>query len=160
MEEVSYNGEEITMIATRDYDYHYNAAVVVKEQLENAGANVELEVYDWATLLEYRDDPENWDMFFTSIAYNTTPSQLSELNPDYAGWTDDPKIKELLSEIRTSESDEDMKENWDELQGFLWNEYVPSSLFGHHTLLFAASDKVEGIKPFRGAILWNTKVVE
>lgn len=158
MEEAGYNGEEIRMIVTRDYDYHYNAAVVVKEQLEQAGAKVNLEVYDWATLLERRKNADEWDMFFTSIAYQQTPAQLLELDPEYPGWTDDPKITDLLQKIRTAESQDEAKGYWEELQGFLWNDYVPSSLFGHNTSIFASTNKVEGLKTFRGIIPWNVKV--
>lgn len=158
MKEAGYNGEEIRLIVTRDYDYHYNAAVVVKEQLEQAGAKASLEVYDWATLLEQRKNPEAWDLFFTSIAYQQTPAQLLELDPEYPGWTDDPTITDLLQKIRTAESQDEAKRHWEELQEFLWNDYVPSSLFGHNTNIFASSNKVEGLKPFRGIIPWNVKV--
>src|SRR5690625_3855844 len=87
MDEFGYDGEEIRLLATRDYDYHYNAAIVVKEQLEQAGMTVELNVFDWATLLESREDPSTWDIFFTGTGYVTTPSQLLQVSSEYAGWT-------------------------------------------------------------------------
>src|SRR5699024_336027 len=62
--EAGYDGETVKILVTRDYDTHYRAAVVVKEQLEKTGIKVDLEVYDWATLLDRRDDPSTWDLFF------------------------------------------------------------------------------------------------
>src|SRR5690606_19978487 len=84
LEEAGYNGEEVTMIASRDYDHHYSAAVVVQEMLEQAGMNINLEIYDWPTLNENITDPAKWDIFFTSTGYVTTPSQLLALNTDFS----------------------------------------------------------------------------
>src|SRR5699024_9308898 len=61
-EEAGYNGETIRLLATRDYDHHYNASIVVKEQLEQAGLTVSLDVFDWPTLLDNREDPSKWDI--------------------------------------------------------------------------------------------------
>src|SRR5699024_6189387 len=62
LNEAGYNGETVTLLSTRDYDFHYNAAIVVQEELENIGMNVELDIFDWPTLVERRNNPENWDM--------------------------------------------------------------------------------------------------
>lgn len=45
MQEAGYNGEEIRILTSRDYDHVYNASVVVKEQLEKIGMKVKLEVW-------------------------------------------------------------------------------------------------------------------
>lgn len=160
LEEAGYNGEEIRLVATRDYDHHYNAAIVVKEQLEQAGLNVNLEVYDWTSLLEHIADPANWDIRFVSIGYVTTPSQLLPLSASNPGWPDDPKVTELLDEIRTSTTQDDAEKLWDELQGYLWNDYMPISLFGHYSSIIGTTDKLEGFKVFQGSIPWNTRVTE
>lgn len=160
LKEAGYNGEEITLMATRDYDYHYNSAVVVKEQLEQIGMKVKLEIYDWPTLVDLREDPANWDLLIVGTGYVTTPSQLLVVNPDYAGWTNDAKITELLDTIRASKTQEEAKQHWDQLQGYIWNEYVPFSLFGHYSRIVATTDKLEGFTVFQGPIPWNTKVTE
>lgn len=156
--EAGYNGEELTILVTRDYDYHYNAAVVIQEQLTQAGFNVNLEVYDWSTMLDRRSDPESWDMFVTSTAFVTSPSQLLVLDSNWAGWTNDPKITELMDSIRLSTTHEEAKSYWDELHQFLWEDYVPLSILGHHHRIVTARDHVQGLKTFPGAIPWNTSV--
>src|SRR5699024_3516370 len=89
LEEAGYDGEPIQINVSRDYDYHYNAAIVAKEQLESAGVTVNLDVYDWPTLMDQNKDPSAWDIYFVTFGYVTTPSQLLALNPDNAGWTKD-----------------------------------------------------------------------
>lgn len=160
--EAGYNGEEITILTTRDYEYHYNSAVVVQEQLQQAGFNVKLDVYDWPTLLSKRDDASTWDMFFTGTGYVTTPTQLLAVNSNYAGWTNSETITQLLGEIRSAETQEESKAKWEELQAFMWNEYLPSSLFGHYTRIVGVADSVENVNIFDGVgiLPWNVSVKE
>lgn len=157
-EEAGYNGEEINLLVTRDYNYHYNAAVVIQEQLEKAGFKVNLEVYDWASYMDKRGDAESWDLAITTTAFVTSPSQLLALDPNWAGWTSDPKITELMDAIRLSTSQEEAKGYWDELHGFLWNEYLPMSILGHHGRIVTTRDHVKGLDTFPGPIPWNTSV--
>lgn len=158
--EAGYNGEPIRLLATRDYDHHYNASIVVKEQLEQAGFNVTLDIFDWPTLLENREDPAKWDIFFTGTGYVTTPSQLLALNSSYAGWTSDPKIDELLIDIRSALTQEEAFEKWEELQTFMWNEYLPTTLFGHYTRIVGASKNLVGFEAFEGIIPWGVAIQE
>src|SRR6185437_14400740 len=39
LQKAGYNGEEIVILTTREYDHQYNASVVLKEQLAKAGIN-------------------------------------------------------------------------------------------------------------------------
>lgn len=156
--EAGYNGEEIVLMVTRDYDYHYNAAIVTQSQLEAAGFNVKLDVYDWATVIGNLDDTTKWNMFITGTAFVTSPSQLLVLDPNFFGGTDHPKITELKDAIRLSTTQEEAKAHWEELQAFLWDEYVPATLFGHHGRIVVAQKYVEGLQTNPGPLPWNTSV--
>lgn len=160
LKEAGYDEEEITLLTSRDYDYHYNAAVVVKEQLEQLGMVINLEVYDWPTYQEQRDDPEKWDLITIGNGYVSTPSQLLPISSNWIGWADDPKIDDLLKKIRTAPSQEEAKAYWDELQGFLWNDYVPIVSFGHKSRIITTSNKVKGFEIFSGPIVWNVSIEE
>jgi peptide/nickel transport system substrate-binding protein len=159
LEEAGYNGEEIVFITTRDYEYMYNAAVVIKEQLEKVGMKVKLEVYDWATITSLRQDPEKFELFITALPVVSTPVEILF----FQKWVDGPedeKTKRLLEEIKTSTSMEEAKRLYDELQEYSWN-YLPVIKIADLSGLSASSDKVEGLRFFNGQpILWNTKVVE
>src|SRR5699024_5629382 len=79
LEEIGYDGEEVVILTSRDYEHHYNAAVATQQQLENIGINTNLDVYDWATLLERRENPEQYDIFYTGFPIVTTPQQYTFL---------------------------------------------------------------------------------
>lgn len=158
LEEAGYNGETITLLSTRDYEYIYNAAVVLQEELEQIGVNVELEIYDWPTALERRQDPGLWDVHIAGASTPVTPSSLLFLNYDWVGWPEHPKIDELLENIKRSADRDEAKMHWDELQGFVWTDYLPISILGQYRKVIVTSNKVKDFSEFEGGILWNTKL--
>lgn len=161
LEEVGYNGEEITLLSNRDIPYHYDIAMIVQEQLNQLGINVNLEVFDWAAHIERRDDPDYWDIVTAGINYPAVPSTLVSLARNWSGWTDDTKIAGLLEEIISSDSLSEGKEKWYELQGYAWTEYIPFTQFGSVPIIMAAKSSIEGLQVMDRPImmpLWNTKV--
>jgi ABC-type transport system substrate-binding protein len=52
-----YKGEPVRILTSRQYDFHYNMALLMAEQLKRAGFKPELNVVDWATLVQRRNDP-------------------------------------------------------------------------------------------------------
>ncbi|WP_462413611.1 ABC transporter substrate-binding protein [Neobacillus sp. Marseille-QA0830] len=160
LKEAGYNGEEIVIYSTRDYEYMYNSAVVIKEELEQIGMKVKLEIFDWPTLIERRENPENWDLMVVGTGYVTTPSQLLVVNPNYVGWTNDQKMTEMLASIRTAGTQEEAKNGWEELQSYMWDNYLPFTLFGHYSTILTTSKNLKDLTVFQGAIPWNVKKVE
>jgi peptide/nickel transport system substrate-binding protein len=49
-------GRDGRILTSRQYDFHYNMALVMAEQLKRAGFKAELNVVDWATLVQRRND--------------------------------------------------------------------------------------------------------
>ena len=160
LQKAGYNGEEIVILTTREYDHQYNASVVLKEQLAKAGINSKIDVYDWATLMEREKDPKNWDIFITGVSTVTTPSQVLYLTYNQHGFTKDEKLAELLKGIKDSTSSEESKKIFNELQEYGAKEFVPVSNLGYYYDFFPASNKVEGLTVLDGPILWNTKVLK
>lgn len=160
LDEAGYDGEEINLLTTRDDDYQYKGAVVIKEQLEEAGIPVEVETVDWATYSDGLRDPSRFDMVTFGISTVTSPSQLSTLGGDRPGYEADPKITEMLKETETADSVEDAKEIWDDIQEYAWEEYMPATYIGEFNDVVATTDKVEGFTALDGPIVWNTKVAE
>src|SRR5699024_5855030 len=139
LDEAGYDGEELTFLTTREYPQHYQAAVVIKDQLEEIGMNINLEEYDWATLLDIRKDPETWDILTTGFNFEPFPADavyLHSKNDGSGGWNDNDKIDSLVEEIKASNSKEEASELFEELQEELW-DYVPFIPFSHHKPLFA-----------------------
>lgn len=158
LKDAGYNGEQITLLTTKDYAEMYSATIVLQEQLRKLGMNVKVENYDFPTFLESKNDFSKWDIFITSNSYQLTPPQLLAVTPDWAG-NKDPKVAELLPTIREAKTSDDANAKWSELQGYLY-EYLPSSVIGHYKSLLTTTTKLEGFKVFDAPILWNTKVLK
>jgi len=154
--EAGYNGEEITLLTTKDYNEMYTATLVIQEQLRQIGMNVKVDNYDFPTFLETKNDRSKWDLFVASTGYQLTPPQLLAVTPDWAG-LDDQKVKDSLVAIRTASSSEEAAKVWEELQGYLY-EIGSSTVIGHYNSLVAVSNKIEGYEQFEAPVAWNAKI--
>lgn len=161
LEESDYNGEEVVILTSREYPHYYNAAVATQQQLESIGMNVKLDIYDWATLLDRRSDPELWDIFFTGWDTQIIPHQYAFLDSkaEWAGWTNNAEIDRLLEEIGKAESQDEAKALTDELQTVFWND-LPVINLGLFNNTDAYSEKVTGFKNFIGPVFWNVSIEE
>lgn len=160
LEEAGYDGEEIRILTTRDYEYYYSAAVVIKEQLEEAGMNVELAVYDWATVTELREDPEEWELLTNGFTFRSEPSQILEFRSTWAGGVEDETVEELKKKMIDASTQEEAKEYWDELQQYAWEEFLPVTKLGNYGNIYGANKNVQGYEIFTGPILWNAYKIE
>ena len=153
--EAGYDGEEIKIITTKDYEYMYNSAVVIQEQLKKIGVNVKLEVTDWATILDMRTKPGEYDGFVTAFPKVMTPQQILHVNPEWPGWTDDAEITKFLGEISDAKSAEDAKASFESLQDRMY-DYLTIIKYGDYYNLYGNSAKLDGLTLQDGLILWNT----
>ena len=57
----------------------YDFALLTKQQLEDVGFNIDLQVVDWATLVKRRNNPKEYEVFTTGMGafYDPTHSHLS-----------------------------------------------------------------------------------
>lgn len=156
LKEAGYNGDEIVILSTRDYEDHYNAAVVVQQQLESIGMKVKLDIYDWATVLQKRADENAYDLFVTGFPTEPIPTKYVFLasSNEWPGWTNDPIIDDLLNKINTASSQEEAKQHFDALQGQFY-EYLPMIKFGNKTTITTLRSDVKGMDFLQGIILWN-----
>ncbi|KAB2338602.1 ABC transporter substrate-binding protein [Cytobacillus depressus] len=158
LEESSYKGQTVRILATRDYEYIYNTAVVMKDQLEALGIKTEIDIVDWPTLTQKRTEPSSYDAYITSFSPVSIPTQLLALDPTYPGWAESEKLKSLTEEIRTASTDEEAFDKWVESQKYNWSEYVPYIKIGDFYTFSAYRDSIAGNSYFEGIILWNTSL--
>ena len=52
------------ILTSHQYEFHYKMAQVAAEYLKPAGFEVDLQVVDWATLTQRRNDPAVWDIYY------------------------------------------------------------------------------------------------
>ncbi|WP_368654644.1 ABC transporter substrate-binding protein [Ornithinibacillus sp. 4-3] len=157
LEEAGYDGEPIRIISSRDYEYVYNSGVVVMNELEKIGANVELEVYDWATLMSKRDEKDAWHIFIAGGPFQSIPIEMNVFSPSYFDGPLDDTIYGLVDDIIHADTTEAAQEIWDELQGYTW-EYLPFIKLGNFSKLNVISKDVKGYSRFEGPILWDLTI--
>tara|TARA_R110000796_G_scaffold11570_1_gene39171 strand:+ start:4049 stop:5587 length:1539 start_codon:yes stop_codon:yes gene_type:complete len=159
IEESSYDGEELRFLVSRAYPLHFYAAVVVQQQLQDVGLDVELAEYDWATLLEYRADPEAWDMFASGFTFEPTPINALFLHSDndYAGWTDSEEIDYLVEKIRATEDQDQAFVLFTELQQEVM-EYATYVRYGNYKPLHGMRDYIDNFTVSNNIILWNMTI--
>jgi len=157
LEEAGYDGEEFTMLTSQDVPTNYSAAVVIQEQMKQIGVNVTIGDYDWATVSELREDPDEWGFYVNGATEVNIPAQVLVLGPSM-GWgsADDEHLVNLHNDIIHAGSEEEAKELWDELHEYAWSEYMPAAKIGNTYSLNVARDNIEGITTYHSLVLWNT----
>lgn len=86
LKEAGYSGQPVRWITTKEYEWMFNTAVMAKQQMEEAGFAVELQVLDWATLVQRRNKPEHFDIFSTGFTFDPDPALATALQCNWPGW--------------------------------------------------------------------------
>ena len=154
--EAGYNGEEIVLLTTKDYNEMYTGTLVIQEQLRQIGMNVKVESYDFPTFLETKGDRSKWDLFLASTGFQLTPAQNLAVTPDWAGLNDETIASGLLA-VRSASSDEEAKAEWDKVQQYMYENAV-ASVIGHSYGVVAINKDLEGFELFEAPVVWNAKI--
>ena len=143
MQEAGYKGEPVRFVTTQEYKWMYDFALLTKQQLEDVGFNIDLQVVDWATLVKRRNNPKEYEAFTTGTGNIFEPTAFTVLSCTWPGWTCDADIQGLLQEM-TKETDQKKRfALWEQMHR-LWYEKVPSIRYGDLHGLRAASKKLQG----------------
>ena len=149
--EASYDGAPIKFMVSTNYPFHYDQAVVFTKQLAAAGFNIDLQVYDWATLIQKRAQPKEWDLFFTHHGFVPDPSLLSVLNDNYPGWWTTAKKAELKAAFTGTTDAAKRRQVWGDLQALIYEE-VPTMKTGDVYSYNIASPQLRGVS--ESTLIW------
>jgi peptide/nickel transport system substrate-binding protein len=156
LRESGYAGETIRILTsvpgTTD-----RGVLVLMSQLERAGIKAEMTVVDWTTLLQYRTDPSRYDLYTSSFFSVPVPSLKLFFSPSFPGWSDDPRLAQLLHNVNSARNRAEAREQWELLQAYAW-EYLPIVNLGHFSQTHAWNDRVEGLTVFNGLYFWNARL--
>jgi peptide/nickel transport system substrate-binding protein len=152
--DAGYADEEVRILTSREYDDHYNGAVVLQEQLVNLGVNATLNVVDWATVLQNRTDPAAYEIFITGFPSVAVPNSFVFLSSTWPGWTDDAAISTALQDINASTNEDEAAAASAELQAAYF-EYLPIIKYGDKKTITALRADVKGYDFQTGDIFWN-----
>jgi peptide/nickel transport system substrate-binding protein len=146
MKEAGYKGEPIRFIATKEYKWMYDFAVMMKQQMEDIGFVVDLQVVDWATLSTRRFNPKEYEVFTTGIGLGAQLDPLFQaiLSCTWAGWTCDEEIAKNTQELGRETDPTKRRALWEQ-QTRLWYDKVPSIRLGDLHGLRAVQKTVKGL---------------
>lgn len=141
-----YNGEELTWITTREYPYMYTNATVAEQQLEAIGFNINLEVVDYATIVDRRTRPAEFDIFSGATTFTADPGIWPCWNETWPGTWTDPQKDALVQQLNTTTDVAARQQVWAELQAYFYDQ-VPIVKFGDLFDLSAHAAGLEGMDP-------------
>src|SRR5215207_953578 len=158
LEEAGYDGTPIRFMSTQEYGYMYATSTVAVQQLEAVGFVMDHQVIDWATVVERRAEPGEWDMFVTGHGFVPDPSQISYVGQMniYPGWWDSADSLELASQLLAAGTFEERMPLWEQIQANAYTQ-IPAIKIGDGATLTVLSDTVKGMDAQfeRGYMYWN-----
>lgn len=160
VKESGYNGEEVVIIATKEYAELYNLAIVAQQVLKQIGVKSRLDVYDWPTVLQRRQDPNNFDLCALEFSMRQVLHQYPFLDSraHFPGLSNSPEIDGVLDAIKQAPSLKEAKALVDKLNVLSWT-YLPVIVLGHTTPEpVAIKRNIHGYQDLIGPVLWNVSV--
>ncbi len=145
LDEAGYDGTPIRMMVTQEIQPEYNATVTMKQQLEAVGFEVDLQVYDGATLSDRRNDDAVWESYTASASFRPDPV-MRNLTSSATGWWENPEKDELFAELQAEPDQEKRFEIWEQIQ-FMFYEDVPRLKIGNMRRVLARAAALQDIGP-------------
>ncbi|MDI9336424.1 MAG: ABC transporter substrate-binding protein [Gammaproteobacteria bacterium] len=151
-----YKEEPIRILTSRQYEFHHTMVLVMAEQLKEAGFKTDVQVVDWATLIQRRGDAKLWDIYMTHSGLlpepMLSPPQLSEGAP---GWWSSPEKSKVLASFNAATDPVIRATLWEPVQQLVYNQ-VPYIHVGKFSGLSARSNQLQGYQPAIWPFFWNS----
>jgi peptide/nickel transport system substrate-binding protein len=154
LQEAGYTGQPVRWISTKEYQWMYKNALVAKQQLEAVGFKIDLQVVDWATLVQRRNKPEVWDVFSTGITFNPEPAFATSTICNWPGWWCHEDKEQWMEAMAREGDPKKRKAMWEKVQTIFYED-VGRVKFGDYFGLSAVRKEVQGYRPTNEMNLWN-----
>lgn len=154
MREAGYSGQPIRWLTTKEYPYNYNMALSFKDQLEKVGFKVDLQVMDWATLVNRRSNPELYDVFITNHATFLNPVRQVYLDGTWPGWWVSERKDRVHRQLMAEFDLEKQRQLVVELQRIQWEE-LPNIKCGEAFGLIGLRREVRNFVNYPKWFFWN-----
>ena len=154
LKDAGYAGQPVRWVTTKEYEWMYKNALVAKQQLEEVGFKIDLQVVDWATLVQRRNKPELFDIFSTGFTFSPEPAFSAAFQCEWPGWwcLDE---KDRAMEALAKESDPKKRRQYMERVQQLFYEDVGRIKFGDYFSLDVARKDVKNFPPLPWLAFWN-----
>ena len=154
LKDAGYTGQPVRWVTTKEYEWMYKNALVAKQQLEEVGFKIDLQVVDWATLVQRRNKPELWDIFSTGFTFGPEPALLTSTQCNWPGWWC-LEEKERANDALTKESDPKKRRAHLERMQQLFYEDVGRIKFGDYFTLDVVRKDVRNFPALPWTAFWN-----
>ncbi len=154
LREAGYTGQPIRWITTKEYDWMYKSALVAKQQLEAVGFVVDLQVVDWATLVQRRNKPEVFDIFSTGFGFTADPALATSLQCNWPGWWCSEEKDRLMADLAREVDPKKRRALIDRLQAIFYED-VGRIKFGDYFLLDVVRKELRGFRSTPELFFWN-----
>ena len=157
LKEAGYSGQPVRWLVTTEYEHHYKPAVVAKSQLEEIGFKIDLQVSDWATVVQRRGKPELWDAFSTAFVVVPEPSTATQVNCEWPGWWCNAEKDQLLAQMVREADQKKRYAIWEKVQSAFYADAARIKI-GDYFRLDAKRKDVQGYDPGPYLHFWNVWV--
>lgn len=148
--EVGYKGEPIIYLVNKDFEWMYKACLSLEQQWKEAGINIQMEWFDWASQIKKAQTRKGWHINQTGWSPRLDPSQLEgPLHSSSVGAYNynNPKMDALLAELRKGLPLKDRQKLMDQVQQLIWEDVAVIKI-GDYFELEAVSTKLPDYRPF------------
>lgn len=154
LREAGYAGQPIRWITTQEYQWMYKNALVAKQQLEGAGFKVDLQVVDWATLVQRRNKPELYEVFSTGFTFGPDPALATSVQCNWPGWWCHEEKDRLMDALIKETDVKKRRVLWERVQQ-LFHEDVGRIKFGDYFALDAVRKELKDFASTPELYFWN-----
>jgi peptide/nickel transport system substrate-binding protein len=156
--EAKYDGTPVRILNSKQYEFHHNMALVMAENLKAAGFKAQLDVVDWATLVQRRADPALYDVYVThSSVYPEPMLSPPQLGTSAPGWWDTPAKTAALTAFNAESDPVKRGKLWAKVQEVIYDE-VPYIRVGEFAALSASVAGLKGFVPMPMPSFWNVSL--
>jgi len=156
LKEAGYAGQPIRWVTTREYEFMYKNALVAKQQLEEVGMTVDMQVVDWATLNNRTEKPDLWEVFSTGFVFSADPGSHVALRCTFNGWWCNAEKERLLVELQGESDLKKRKAIIDRIQTVFYEDVGSVKLGDYFTLDVARRDLRGDFRTAPRLYFWNS----
>jgi len=159
LQEAGYKKEPVRFMTTQEYKWMYDFALLTRQQLEDVGFVIDLQVVDWATLVKRRNNSKEYDAFTTGIGAIYDPAHVNFLTPSWPGWTTDEDIAKLQADMAREVDPKKRMAMWEQQTRQVY-EKVPIIRYGDLAALRATRNTTKGFDEKMGRVRFVNVWVE
>ena len=156
LREAGYKGEPIRFMTTQEYKWMYDFALLSKQQLEDAGFTIDLQVVDWATLNQRVQKPELWEAYVTGYPLIADPALHVAFRCSFQGWWCHEEKERLVAELRQESDVKKRKALVERIQAIHYEDVGQVKLGDYNTLDVARRELRGDFRTAARLYFWNS----